>query len=43
MAKEVSVERKRYEAYKDKKDIKKKQCLENEERTYALGQFGGRA
>ncbi len=40
MAKVVSVERKRCEAYKDKTRHKE---LEYEERAYALGQFGGRA
>ncbi len=43
MVKVVSVERKRSEAYKDKTRYKEEKRLEYEERTYALGQFGGRA
>ncbi len=39
MAKEVSMERKS-SVRLQRHDIKKKLCLENEERFYALGQFG---
>ncbi len=43
MAKEEKGKKNVCKLTKTRKDLKKKQCLENEERVYALGQFGGRA
>ncbi len=41
MVKEVCMERKRCVTLQ--RQDKKEKCLENEERVYALGQFGGHA
>ncbi len=43
MAKVVSVERRKCGDLQRQDKIKKEKCFENEERVYALGQFGDRA